>query len=277
MLKRGIDISAHQGVINWELARPMVDAVIIRAGYGKNNIDQKWIPNIDALKGSKIDLGVYWFSYATSVDAAYMEGKYAAIAVQKQLGSRCIPIAYDLEYDSVEYALKKGVHIGKAEATQYAIAFLTAVKESGYRPMLYTNIDYLKRYFDYKAISAAVPGTLLWVAQWRQTEPTLDEDIAVWQYSSKGSVTGINGRVDMDVVYIDLEITDPDPAPAPEPIPEPRPDQRTVTAHVLNIRKEPSAKSEDLGDLIEGSVVTVDEIQDGWAHISGWVSTKYLK
>lgn len=277
MRKKGIDISAHQGTINWDLAIKMVDAVIVRAGYGRNNIDQKWVPNINALKGSKIDLGAYWFSYATSVDAAFMEGKYAALAVQKQLGSRCIPIAYDLEYDSVEYAAKKGVHIGKTEATQYAIAFLSAVKESGYRPMLYTNIDYLKLYFDWPTIQAAVPQTLLWVAQWREVEPALDDEIAVWQYSSKGSVTGINGNVDMDVVYIDLEVTDPDQIPTPAPTPVPRSDQWTVTAGILNIRKEPSASSEDLGDLREGSIVTVDEIEGNWAHISGWVSTKYLK
>lgn len=277
MKKQGIDISAHQGVINWDVARTLVDAVIIRAGYGRNNIDQKWIPNISALKAYKIDLGAYWFSYAYTVDMARMEGKYAAQAVQKQLGERCIPIAYDLEYDSVEYAATKGVRIDNAAATQYAIAFLTSVKEAGYRPMLYTNIDYLKRYFDWPTILAAVPGALLWVAQWRDAEPNLDDEIAVWQYSSKGSVSGINGRVDMDTVYVDLEVTDPDQIPTPDPVPVPRSDQRTVTAGILNIRKEPSASSEDLGDLREGSIVTVDEIQDGWAHISGWVSTKYLR
>lgn len=277
MLKRGIDISAHQGHINWNLTTSMVDAVIVRAGYGRNNVDQKWVPNIEALRDTTLDLGVYWFSYAYSVDMARTEGKYAAIAVQKKLGSRCIPIAYDLEYDSVEYAAKRGVIIDKKAATQYAIAFLQSVKESGYRPMLYTNIDYLKRYFDYKAILAAVPDTMLWLAQWRNDEPTLDEDIAVWQYSSNGSVTGISGRVDMDVVYVDLEITDPGSAPEPLPVPVPRPDQRTVTAHILNIRKEPDVSSEDMGDLREGSIVTVEEIRGDWAHISGWVSTKYLK
>lgn len=280
-LKRGIDISAHQGNINWDLVRTTVDAVIVRAGYGRNNIDQKWVPNIEAIRGTALDLGVYWFSYAYSVEMAYMEGKYAALAVQKKIGSRRVPIAFDLEYDSVEYAAKKGVIIDRNAATQYAISFLTAVKESGYRPMLYTNIDYLRRYFNWDAIVHAVPGTLLWLAQWRQTEPDLGEDIAVWQYSSKGSVTGISGNVDMDVVYVDLEIIDPgeDPQPVPEPVPEPEPGpaQKIVTASVLNIRKGPSVKTADVGNLKEGSIVPVDEIRDGWAHISGWVSTKYLK
>lgn len=276
MTKRGIDISAHQGNIDWDLTKSAVDAVIIRAGYGKNNIDQKWVPNIESVRDTNLDIGIYWFSYAYSVEMAYMEGKYAALAVQKKLGNRCVPIAFDLEYDSVTYAAKKGVTIGRLAATQYAIAFLTAVKEMGYRPMLYTNIDYLNRYFDWNAILTAVPDTMLWLAQWRNTKPTAYDDISVWQYSSDGSVSGIVGRVDMDVVYENLETLSSDPIIPTEPV-EPKPDQRTVTATILNIRKEPDVKSADLGDIKEGSIVTIDEVQGEWAHFSGWLNTKYLK
>lgn len=275
MTKRGIDVSAHQGFINWDLAKTQIEGAIIRAGYGKNNIDQKWVPNIETVRGMDLDIGVYWFSYAYSADMAYMEGKYAALAVQKKLGSRRIPIAYDFEYDSVTYAAKKGVMVNKSDATQYAIAFLRAVQESGYRPMLYTNIDYLKRYFDWDAIRKAVPDTMLWLAQWRETKPVAYDDMSVWQYSSNGSVAGITTRVDMDIIYDDLEagVADTDPIPGPVA----RPDQRTVTASILNIRKEPDVKSDDLGDLKEGSIVTVDEVRGEWAHISGWLNVKYLK
>jgi len=280
MIKRGVDVSAHQGMINWDLAKSQLEAVIIRAGYGKNNIDQKWVPNIETVRDTGLDIGVYWFSYAYSADMAYMEGKYAALAAQKKLGGRCIPIAYDLEYDSVTYAAKKGVRIDRSAATQYAIAFLTAVRESGYRPMLYTNIDYLKRYFDWSAIIKAVPDTMLWLAQWRATKPTdaYGQIMSVWQYSSDGAVPGIVTRVDMDIVYDDLEVLDPAAGPAePAPAPEPKPEQKTVTAHILNIRKDPDVGSEDLGDLKEGSIITPDEIRGEWAHISGWVNTRYLK
>lgn len=280
MIKRGVDVSAHQGMINWDLAKSQLEAVIIRAGYGKNNIDQKWVPNIETVRDTGLDVGVYWFSYAYSADMAYMEGKYAALAVQKKLGSRCIPIAYDLEYDSVTYAAKKGVRIDRSAATQYAIAFLTAVQESGYRPMLYTNIDYLKRYFDWSAIVKAVPDAMLWLAQWRETKPTdaYGQIMSVWQYSSDGAVPGIVTRVDMDIVYDDLEVLDPTAGPAePAPAPEPKPEQKTVTAHILNIRKDPDVGSADLGDLKEGSIITPDEIRGDWAHISGWVNIKYLK
>lgn len=213
MLKQGIDISAWQGNIDWDQVKNCIEAIIIRAGYGKNNIDQKWVPNVEAVRDSSLDVGAYWFSYAYTADMAYMEGCYAANAVKNKFGDRQIPIAFDLEYDSVAYAAKKGVKIGRAEATLFAIRFLTAVKEFGYRPMLYTNIDYIRNYFDLGVIRAAIPDLLLWVACWG-SEPK-DYNMAVWQYSSKGSVAGIIGNVDMDEVYVDMEIRDGVAVPAP--------------------------------------------------------------
>ena len=278
MLKQGIDISAWQGNIDWDQVKNCIEAVIIRAGYGKNNIDQKWVPNAEAVRDSSLDVGAYWFSYAYTADMAYMEGCYAANAVKNKFGDRQIPIAFDLEYDSVTYAAKKGVKIGRAEATLFAIRFLTAVKEFGYRPMLYTNIDYIRNYFDLGTIRAAIPDLLLWVACWG-SEPK-DYNMAVWQYSSKGSVAGIIGNVDMDEVYVDMAIRDgvAVPAPAPAPVQENGRKQMRVTAKTwLNIREAPDVNSADLGDLPAGTVLTVDKIENGWAHFEGYCSAQWLK
>lgn len=276
MLKQGIDISAWQGNIDWDQVKNCIEAIIIRAGYGKNNLDQKWVPNAEAVRDSSLDVGAYWFSYAYTADMAYMEGCYAANAVKNKFGDRQIPIAFDLEYDSVAYAAKKGVKIGRAEATLFAIRFLTAVKEFGYRPMLYTNIDYIRNYFDLGVIRAAIPDLLLWVACWG-SEPK-DYNMAVWQYSSKGSVAGIIGNVDMDEVYVDMEIRDGVAVPAPAPVQENGRKQMRVTAKTwLNIREKPDVNSEDLGDLPAGTVITVDKIENGWAHFEGYCSAQWLK
>lgn len=276
MLKQGIDISAWHGNIDWDQVKNCIEAIIIRAGYGKNNIDQKWVPNAEAVRDSSLDVGAYWFSYAYTADMAYMEGCYAANAVKNKFGDRQIPIAFDLEYDSVAYAAKKGVKIGRAEATLFAIRFLTAVKEFGYRPMLYTNIDYIRNYFDLGVIRAAIPDLLLWVACWG-SEPK-DYNMAVWQYSSKGSVAGIIGNVDMDEVYVDMEIRDGVAVPAPAPVQENGRKQMRVTAKTwLNIREKPDVNSEDLGDLPAGTVITVDKIENGWAHFEGYCSAQWLK
>lgn len=276
MLKQGIDISAWQGNIDWDQVKNCIEAVIIRAGYGKDNIDQKWVPNAEAVRDSSLDVGAYWFSYAYTADMAYMEGCYAANAVKNKFGDRQIPIAFDLEYDSVAYAAKKGVKIGRAEATLFAIRFLTAVKEFGYRPMLYTNIDYIRNYFDLGVIRAAIPDLLLWVACWG-SEPK-DYNMAVWQYSSKGSVAGIIGNVDMDEVYVDMAIRDGAAVPAPAPVQENGRKQMRVTAKTwLNIREAPDVNSADLGDLPAGTVLTVDKIENGWAHFEGYCSAQWLK
>lgn len=276
MLKQGIDISAWQGNIDWDQVKNCIEAIIIRAGYGKNNIDQKWVPNVEAVRDSSLDVGAYWFSYAYTADMAYMEGCYAANAVKNKFGDRQIPIAFDLEYDSVAYAAKKGVKIGRAEATLFAIRFLTAVKEFGYRPMLYTNIDYIRNYFDLGVIRAAIPDLLLCVACWG-SKPK-DYNMAVWQYSSKGSVAGIIGNVDMDEVYVDMEIRDGVAVPAPAPVQENGRKQMRVTAKTwLNIREKPDVNSEDLGDLPAGTVITVDKIENGWAHFEGYCSAQWLK
>ena len=276
MLKQGIDISAWQGNIDWDQVKNCIEAIIIRAGYGKNNIDQKWVPNVEAVRDSSLDVGAYWFSYAYTADMAYMEGCYAANAVKNKFGDRQIPIAFDLEYDSVAYAAKKGVKIGRAEATLFAIRFLTAVKEFGYRPMLYTNIDYIRNYFDLGVIRAAIPDLLLWVACWG-SEPK-DYNMAVWQYSSKGSVAGIISNMDMDEVYVDMEIRDGVAVPAPAPVQENGRKQMRVTAKTwLNIREKPDVNSEDLGDLPVGTVITVDKIENGWAHFEGYCSAQWLK
>lgn len=274
MLK-GIDVSAWQGNIDWKAVKESgIGAVILRAGYGKDNYDQKYAPNAEALIELNIPAAIYWFSYAYTIDMARMEGRYAALAAQKKFGTRKIPVAFDFEYDSVSYAEKKGVHIDKATATAYAIAFLTAVKELGYTPMLYTSIGYLRNYFDFDAIKTAVPETLLWLAAWTATIPKAYKDMAVlWQYSSKGSVPGIRGNVDMDEVYTDFTPIKVESVSTKKP----KANQMRVTASTLNIRKDPTVNSDDLGDLPKGAIVTVDKIENGWAHFEGWLSASHLK
>ena len=63
-MKKGIDLSYANKVINWNQVKEAVDFVILRAGYGKNNIDEKLVPYAAACIKREIPLGLYWFSYA---------------------------------------------------------------------------------------------------------------------------------------------------------------------------------------------------------------------
>lgn len=214
MALKGIDVSQWQGNIDWQKVKGAgVQFAMLRAGYGRNNLDTKFHRNAQGAAAAGIPVGLYWFSYALNVEMARRESQYAVELAKKY--KITWPIAYDLEYDTVSYAAKNGVAITKSLATQMAIAFCEEIKRLGYIPMVYTNLDYLNRYFD----RSKLPYDL-WYAQYASTASVADKEI--WQYSSKGSVPGIAGNVDMNHGYKDYGNggdSKPDPAPTPSPAP----------------------------------------------------------
>ncbi len=202
----GIDISVHNGNVNVKRVRDAgYKRIIIRAGYGKNNVDQKFIKNAEACVNLNEPTGIYWFSYALNEEMAANEAAFA-IAQAKKYWKKC-PIAYDLEYDTISYARKKGVSIGKAQATAFAVAFLKTVIAAGYTPVLYTNKDYAENYFDIPAIEKALGQRIyIWYARYTSSI-SQEEKVAchIWQKSSKGKVDGISGNVDINEFYTDFE------------------------------------------------------------------------
>ena len=214
MALKGIDVSQWQGNIDWQKVKGAgVQFAMLRAGYGRNNLDTKFHRNAKGAVAVGIPVGLYWFSYALNVEMAKKEAQYAVELAKKY--KITWPIAYDLEYDTVSYAAKNGVTITKSLATQMAIAFCEEIKRLGYIPMVYTNMDYLNRYFD----RSKLPYDL-WYAQYASAASVADKEI--WQYSSKGSMPGIAGNVDMNHGYKDYGNggdSKPDPAPTPSPAP----------------------------------------------------------
>ena len=214
MALKGIDVSQWQGNIDWQKVKGAgVQFAMLRAGYGRNNLDTKFHRNAQGAAAAGIPVGLYWFSYALNVEMSRREAQYAVELAKKY--KITWPIAYDLEYDTVSYAVKNGVAITKSLATQMAIAFCEEIKRLGYIPMVYTNLDYLNRYFD----RSKLPYDL-WYAQYASTASVADKEI--WQYSSKGSVPGIAGNVDMNhgcKDYGNGGDSKPDPAPTPSPAP----------------------------------------------------------
>ena len=198
--KKYIDVSYWQGDIDWAKVKNEVDGVIIRAGYGQNNIDKKFKEYISECNRLGIPCGVYWFSYAYTVAMAKKEAEYCLAAIKPYKVE--LPVCFDFEYDSVDKAKAKGITITKTLATNMVHAFCGAVEAAGYYAMNYTNMDYLNKYFDDSTLKYD-----LWLAQW-PTKPNLDnppEGVGIWQYSSKGSVSGIKGDVDMDAAYKDYK------------------------------------------------------------------------
>lgn len=199
------DISEYQGTVDIKRIRDAGAKMIgLRGGYGKNNIDQRFQPNAQACYNLDVPALIYWFSYALNDEMARNEADFA-IAQASKYWKRC-PIAYDLEYDTVRYARTQGVNIDKKVATNMAIRFLARVKEKGYIPVIYTNRDYLKNYFDMETITKKIGKVYVWFAVYGINNlPTNELDITdLWQYTSSGSIPGVSGRVDMNKVYTDF-------------------------------------------------------------------------
>lgn len=201
--KRGIDVSYAQGDIDWETVKNsgLVDFAMIRAGYGQGSLDDFWLRNVQECTRLKIPFGVYWFSYAYSPERAKREAQYCLGAIAPYQLS--YPVAFDFEYASADWIATKGVTLTKKLATDMARAFLDTIKAGGKRPMLYTNADYLSRYFD----ASLTEDYDVWLAQWPAGTPNLSKpprECGIWQYANDGVVPGITANVvDLDVAYID--------------------------------------------------------------------------
>ncbi len=204
MKRKGPDLSVYQGIVNMKQVRDSgCDTVWLRAGYGRNNVDQKYIPNAQACYNLGIQTGLYWFSYAYTVEMAQKEAEYA-IAQAAKYWTSC-PIAYDFEYDSTNYARKNGVSVTRKLATDLAVAFLKCVREAGYVPVLYTNNDYTRNYFDIDRIRSEIGDLYIWYARYADAISESEMALAdAWQHTSKASLPGISGNVDMNKFYKDF-------------------------------------------------------------------------
>lgn len=205
ILYQGPDISSHNGNVNIKMVRDAgYKRICIRAGYGNNNTDQKFNQNALACVNLGVPVLLYWFSYATNVDMAKKEADHV-VNHAKKYWEKC-PIAFDLEYDTVRYARTKGVNIDKNMATSMAIAFLKRIKELGFIPVLYTNKDYLKNYFDFGKIKSEVGEVYLWYAKYVNAISISEKNKAdMWQFTSKGRIPGASGNIDLNEFYTNFE------------------------------------------------------------------------
>ena len=141
---RGIDVSTHNGALDWEKIR---DAgfrfAIVRAGYGRFAVDDQFHANIRGAAAQGIPAGVYWFSYAVSEDAARQEAEKCLETIRGY--DLTLPVFYDFEYDSVRYAQQQGVTVGREQYNRFARAFLEEIRAAGYTPGIYYNLQALLR------------------------------------------------------------------------------------------------------------------------------------
>lgn len=189
---KGVDVSRHQGIIDWDkfLEDEHSDFAIIRAGFGKNNIDAQAVRNVAECERLGIPYGLYWFSYALTPEMARREAEYLYDFVGKHKPS--YPLVYDFEYDTVTHAVKNGVKISRDFVLNCTEQFCHRLEELGFYAMFYCNNDYYQRYYQASKVAEKYD---MWYARYA-TSP--GRPVTLWQTSESGRVKGIQGKVDLD-------------------------------------------------------------------------------
>jgi len=231
--KVGVDVSYWNGPnVDWKSAKAAgIEFAIIRAGYGKNNIDSTAEGNVKRALAAGVEIGFYWFSYAATAAEAKAEADYLCDFIERMGVKPTYPVCYDYEYDSTAKNPPQDPIVNLARA------FLDEVKRRGYTPANYTNLDYLSRGFD-----VLVGEYDLWLARWGTSSPGMTCDI--WQYTSTGTPNGFSGNVDMNICFKDYGGDTPAPDPDPTPTPTPKEDTCMVICNIIkNGSKGSSVKS----------------------------------
>ena len=191
----GIDVSKWQGDIDFsKLKNAGVEFVIIRIGSstginGENFIDSKFIQNIKNANSVGIPVGVYFYSYANSVDRAVSDAKWIIENIKNYKVE--LPIAFDWE----NWGSFNTYELSFFGLTNMAKRFMDTVKDAGYDAMLYSSKTYLENIW----MSVDYP---VWLAHYTKNT-NYAGDYSYWQICSNGKVDGINGDVDIDIRYID--------------------------------------------------------------------------
>ena len=183
--KKGIDVSEHNRNIDWEKVKAAgIDYAIIRCGYGDNydnQDDKQWMRNVSECERLGIPYGVYIYSYARNTDMASSEAQHVLRLISGHKLS--YPVYFDMEDNST-----LGSDFGAIAQT-----FCSTVQNAGYAVGVYANLNWWNKYLT----DTRFEQWHRWVAQYNiQCDYT--GTYAMWQYSSKELVDGIDGTVDMN-------------------------------------------------------------------------------
>ena len=202
----GIDVSKHNGTIDWAKVKAAgIDFAMIRVanrGYGSEGKlleDDMFEKNAAAANQNKIPVGVYIFSEAITVEEALEEANLVISKIEPY------DITYPVVIDIEEIAGDSGRNesLTPAELTDIVLAFCNRIKDAGYTPMLYCNLKGFIGMLEFERLE----GIEKWYAYYGD-ELYFPYDVSIWQYSSSGTVDGINGTVDLNISFKNYEKKD---------------------------------------------------------------------
>ena len=217
---KGIDVSTLQGDIDWKEVRAAgIDFAMIKATQGRGEGaatrhltlfgDPRFKRNIDGAYNAGISCGVWHYFTARTISEAHREAEYFIKAIEPYRSKIALWAAVDVESEE---------HLPDVSRTQLTAAvreFMDAVRDAEYKPMLYTNLDFLT----YRYEPGAFADTEKWLAHWGVRLPNTVPHVRIWQYGSvgnaddvkkglatmaEGRIPGINAACDVNKGYFEI-------------------------------------------------------------------------
>ena len=196
----GVDISKYQEYVDFtKLKKAGIDFCMLRLGargYGTGQLvlDPYFQENIKRASDAGLDIGVYFFSQAITVE----EAKEEANMVLEYIADYDVnyPVAFDMEY--VQNDTARIEQLSVEEKTLITNAFLETIEIAGYTPMIYGKKEWLLKEIDLTDLQ----GYDIWLAQYEDM-PDYPYQFTMWQYTNLGKVEGVSGKVDLNISFID--------------------------------------------------------------------------
>lgn len=205
---KGIDVSNAQGNIDWNKVKADgIEFAIIRLGWGGNAINQddpKFNQYVTECERIGLPWGAYLYSYALTLDNVDNEIEHSLRVLKGKKPT--LGVWFDME-DADHYKQKHGINVyqNRRLITDMCKKYVDGMTKNGYDTGVYASSDYFKNVIYRNELTCPI-----WLAIWGPSQPSMP--CKMWQYTSKGSVSGINGNVDMDIFY--GENVTPIPKPA---------------------------------------------------------------
>ncbi len=203
----GIDVSRHQGDIDWEaVADDGYEFAFIRIAYrgygdtGSLNEDETALKNLKEAKANGIKCGVYIFSQAVNTDEALEEADFVLDILDGM--ELEMPVVYDpesiLDDEGEKIPEARTSTVTKEEFTAETIAFCDRIKEAGYEPMVYANMLWEAYELDMSSLTQYP----FWYADYEDS-PQSPYAFTCWQYTNEGKVNGVSGACDINIRMVD--------------------------------------------------------------------------
>ncbi|MGN0152723.1 MAG: glycoside hydrolase family 25 protein [Wujia sp.] len=193
-----IDVSAYQPYIDWEAVKDAgVEIAMLRVGYrgyesGALVVDDMFEKHIEGATAAGIQVGVYFFTQATSYEEGAEEAQFVLDTIRRYKVT--CPVAIDTE--ALDIAEARTYNLDNTARTDSVVGFCETIKAAGYVPMIYSN----RNWFVQKLDMTRLGEYKLWLAHYAN-QPDFPYDYVGWQYTGEGQLDGIDGSVDLDVWF----------------------------------------------------------------------------